>query len=95
MNGGGGNERRQRRYNVKSGTYKTYWYRGGGDLMDALVLRKNGKGWEEVGTTEARSYQDAVEALADKPGEYCAIPSTQVFTVGIVEKLAASLKTAG
>lgn len=65
-----------------------------GAHMETLVLRKNGNGWEEVGTVEARSYADAVERAADKPGEYLAVPTSMVFTVAPQERLVATPRVA-
>ena len=95
--GGSGNERRRSNYGKAKpnlGAHRIYWHTTGGrtKIMHALVLRRNGDGWVEVGETEARSYQDAVENLATEPGDYLAVPTAQVFAVAKVEKLAATPK---
>lgn len=86
----------KRKRNYKGSAESRKWPTNGREahIMDALVLRKDGTGWVEVGTTEARSYLDAVENIADEPGEYIAVPSSQVFVVAPVNKLAASMKSA-
>lgn len=92
--GGGGNMRRMRRH----GKAKNHWWyqdnnsKSKGAVMEALVLRKNGTGWVEVGTTEARSYQDAVNNVADREGEYIAVPALQRFTVESEQRFVATVK---
>lgn len=88
-NGGGGNRKRHRLYGLNKKRPRK------GHFMEALVLRKNGDGnWHEVGKVDARSYLDAVEALATEAGVYLALPTMNVFEVAPVQKLTAKVVSA-
>jgi hypothetical protein len=88
-NGGAGNQRRNRKYGINR-----HKRQKGQNIMEALVLKLNGDGsWHELGKTDARSYQDAVEALATEPGTYLASLVVNVFEVAPVQKLAATVNT--